>query len=302
MEETRIVLRIHDFIRSMNPIRLDPLRAIMIAATVFTLTLTGCASSSLSSQSQAASSRSLDAAIDGSQRTDKARARDIYRHPKETLQFFDLGPTRAVLEIAPGGGWYTDILAPYLHDAGQLYEAQYLSTSADLAAEDSDTDAAYRRKLSAAPAVYGNVVVGTLHAGRFIGFDAHERFDRVLTFRNIHNWIKDGQFDANLRAFHDALKQGGVLGVEEHRARPGTTVQQMIDSGYVTEAYVIEHAQAAGFVLVARSEINANPKDTKDYPHGVWSLPPTYRGGDVDRSRYAAIGESDRMTLRFVKP
>jgi predicted methyltransferase len=302
MEETRIVLRIHDFIRSMNPIRLDPLRAIMIAATVFTLTLTGCASSSLSSQSQAASSRSLDAAIDGSQRTDKARARDIYRHPKETLQFFDLGPTRAVLEIAPGGGWYTDILAPYLHDAGQLYEAQYLSTSADLAAEDSDTDAAYRRKLSAAPAVYGNVVVGTLHAGRFIGFDAHERFDRVLTFRNIHNWIKDGQFDANLRAFHDALKQGGVLGVEEHRARPGTTVQQMIDSGYVTEAYVIEHAQAAGFVLAARSEINANPKDTKDYPHGVWSLPPTYRGGDVDRSRYAAIGESDRMTLRFVKP
>jgi predicted methyltransferase len=141
-----------------------------------------------------------------------------------------------------------------------------------------------------------------LHAGRFIGFDAHERFDRVLTFRNIHNWIKDGQFDANLRAFHDALKQGGVLGVEEHRARPGTTVQQMIDSGYVTEAYVIEHAQAAGFVLVARSEINANPKDTKDYPHGVWSLPPTYRGGDVDRSRYAAIGESDRMTLKFVKP
>ncbi|GJH25060.1 class I SAM-dependent methyltransferase [Caballeronia novacaledonica] len=302
MEETRIVSRIHDFIRSMNPIRLDPLRAIMIAATVFTLTLTGCASSSLSSQSQAASSSSLDAAIDGSQRTDKARARDIYRHPKETLQFFDLGPTQAVLEIAPGGGWYTDILAPYLHDAGQLYEAQYLSTSADLAAEDNDTDAAYRRKLASAPAVYGNVVVGTLHAGRFIGFDAHERFDRVLTFRNIHNWIKDGQFDANLRAFHDALKQGGVLGVEEHRARPGTTVQQMIDSGYVTEAYVIEHAQAAGFVLVARSEINANPKDTKDYPHGVWSLPPTYRGGDVDRSRYAAIGESDRMTLRFVKP
>ncbi|KAK48693.1 methyltransferase [Caballeronia jiangsuensis] len=286
----------------MNTIRLDPLRAIMIAATAFTLTLTGCASSSLNSQSQAASSGSLDAAIAGSQRTDKARARDIYRHPKETLQFFDLGPNQAVLKIAPGGGWYTDILAPYLHDAGQLYEAQYLSTSADLAAEDSDTDAAYRRKLAAAPAVYGNVVVGTLHAGRFIGFDAHERFDRVLTFRNIHNWIKDGQIDANLRAFHDALKQGGVLGIEEHRAQPGTTVQQMIDSGYVTEAFVIEHAQAAGFVLVARSEINANAKDTKDYPHGVWSLPPTYRGGDVDRSRYAAIGESDRMTLRFVKP
>ncbi|SAL73254.1 hypothetical protein AWB74_04459 [Caballeronia arvi] len=273
------------------------------------LTLTGCASSSLDarnsspdSQSQAASAASLDAAIGGSQRSDKARARDVYRHPKETLEFFGLVPTQAVLEIAPGGGWYTDILAPWLRDAGQLYEAQYLSTSADLAAEDNATDTAYRRKLANAPALYGKVVVGTLHAGQFSGFDAHERFDRVLTFRNIHNWIKDGQLDANLRAFYGALKHGGELGVEEHRARPGTTVQQMIDSGYVTEAFVIEHAQAAGFVLVARSEINANAKDTTDHPHGVWSLPPTYQGGDVDRSRYAAIGESDRMTLRFVKP
>jgi predicted methyltransferase len=280
----------------MNLIRLDRARAVTIGAAFFLLTLAGCASSSLNTQS------SLDAAIGGSQRSDKARARDVYRHPKETLQFFDLAPTQAVLEIAPGGGWYTDILAPYLHDAGQLYEAQYLSTSADLAAEDSATDAAYKRKLESAPAVYGKVVVGTLHAGRFIGFDANERFDRVLTFRNIHNWIKDGQIDANMRAFYGALKHGGELGVEEHRARPGTSVQQMIDTGYVTEAFVIERAQAAGFVLAARSEINANAKDTKDYPHGVWSLPPTYEGGDVDRARYAAIGESDRMTLKFVKP
>jgi predicted methyltransferase len=293
----------------MNPIRLARGRAVAIAASCFMLALTGCASSSSDtrnssgdSQSQATGAASLDAAIAGSQRSDKARARDVYRHPRETLQFFELAPTQTVLEIAPGGGWYTDILAPYLRNSGQLYEAQYLSTSADLAAEDDATDAAYRRKLADAPAVYGNVVVGTLHAGRFIGFDAHERFDRVFTFRNIHNWIKDGQFDANLRAFYGALKHGGVLGVEEHRARPGASVQQMIDSGYVTEAFVIEHAQAAGFVLVARSEINANAKDTKDYPHGVWSLPPTYKGGDVDRSRYADIGESDRMTLRFAKP
>jgi predicted methyltransferase len=293
----------------MSATRHGRARAIAIAAAFFVLTLTGCASSSLDSQnssrgsqSQGASAASLDAAISGSQRSSQARARDVYRHPKETLQFFDLGPTQAVLEIAPGGGWYTDILAPYLRDAGQLDEAQYLSTSADLAAEDSATDAAYRRKLANAPSVYGNVVVGTLHAGQFNGFDSNERFDRVLTFRNIHNWIKDGQFDANLRAFYGALKHGGELGVEEHRARPGTTEQQMIDSGYVTEAFVIEHAKAAGFVLLARSEINSNPKDTKDYPHGVWSLPPTYQGGDVDRSRFAAIGESDRMTLKFVKP
>ncbi len=294
---------------AMNLSRPDRIDCFAIAATLLTLAVTGCASSSMQSrdtsrdsQTQSASAMSLDAAIAGSQRSERARARDGYRHPKETLQFFDLTPTQTVLEIAPGGGWYTDILAPYLRDSGHLYEAQYLSTSAELAAEDRETDANYRRKLANAPALYGNTVVGTLQAGQFEGFDAHERFDRVFTFRNIHNWIKDGQVDANLRAFYGALTHGGELGVEEHRAKPGTTVQQMIDSGYVTEAFVIEHAQAAGFVLVARSEINANPKDTKDYPHGVWSLPPTYEGGDVGRARYAAIGESDRMTLKFVKP
>lgn len=293
----------------MYATRLERARAVAIAATFLTFMLTGCASSSLNSQtsaperqSQSASATSLDAAISGPQRSDRARARDVYRHPEQTLQFFGLDGTQMVLEIAPGGGWYTDILAPYLRNAGHLYEAQYLSTSAHLAAEDSATDAAYRRKLANDPSVYGNVVVGTLHAGKFNGFDTNEKFDRVFTFRNIHNWIKDGQLDANMRAFYGALKHGGELGVEEHRARPGTTEQQMIDSGYVTEAFVIEHAQAAGFVLIARSEINANPNDTKDYPHGVWSLPPTYEGGDTDRSRFAAIGESDRMTLKFVKP
>jgi predicted methyltransferase len=245
---------------------------------------------------------SLDTAIDAPQRGERAMARDAYRHPRETLRFFELAPGQTVLEIAPGGGWYTDILAPYLRDAGHLYEAQYVSTSAQPDAGERAADAAFARKLAGAPAFYGNVVVGTLRAGEFTGFDASERFDRVLTFRNIHNWMKDGQLDANLRGFYGALKSGGELGVEEHRARPGTTVQQMIDSGYVTEAFVIAHAQAAGFVLAARSEINANPRDTKDYPHGVWSLPPTYAGGDADRARYAAIGESDRMTLRFVKP
>lgn len=281
-------------------------RAVALATTLIALTMTGCVApsspSSHDSQSTASGATSLDAAIAGPQRGERAKARDVYRHPKETLEFFDLTPTQTVLEIAPGGGWYTDILAPWLHDAGHLYEAQYVSTSAELSAEDRPTDAAYLRKLAAAPAIYGNVVVGTLHAGEFTGFDAHERFDRVLTFRNIHNWIKDGQLDANLRAFYGALKPGGELGVEEHRAAPGTSLQQMIDTGYVTEAFVIAHAQAAGFVLAGRSEINANARDTKDYPHGVWSLPPTYAGGDADRARYAATGESDRMTLKFVKP
>ncbi|WP_233837672.1 class I SAM-dependent methyltransferase [Paraburkholderia sp. ZP32-5] len=268
--------------------------------------MTGCTTQSRTpaadSQAVPVGAVSLDAAVDGAQRGERAKARDVYRHPKETLQFFQLAPTQTVLEIAPGGGWYTDILAPYLRNAGHLYEAQYVSVSAQPDAGERAADAAFAHKLAGAPAFYGNVVVGTLRAGEFTGFDANERFDRVLTFRNIHNWIKDGQLDENLRGFYRALKPGGELGVEEHRARPGTTVQQMIDSGYVTEAFVIAHAQAAGFVLAARSEINANPRDTKDYPHGVWSLPPTYAGGDADRARYAAIGESDRMTLRFVKP
>ncbi|WP_414695191.1 class I SAM-dependent methyltransferase [Paraburkholderia sp.] len=273
-----------------------------VSAAVMTA---GCTASSqaVSRDSQASSleATSLSAAIDGPQRSEKARARDVYRHPQETLQFFDVGSTQTVLEIAPGGGWYADILAPYLYSHGHLNEAQYVSTSAELADEDRPTDAAYLRKLAGAPAFYGDVVVGTLHAGEFTGFNADGQFDRVLTFRNIHNWMKDGQFDANLRAFYRALKPGGILGVEEHRAWPGTTLQQMIDTGYVTEDYVIEHAQAAGFTLAGHSEINANARDTKDYPHGVWSLPPTYAGGDVDRARYAAIGESDRMTLKFVK-
>jgi predicted methyltransferase len=297
----------------MKPIprnRVPALRALKRTAAIATASLAlfaaGCATNSQQAaqptQTPTASASSLDAAINGPQRNERAKARDVYRHPKETLQFFGVEPTQTVLEIAPGGGWYTDILAPWLHDHGHLVEAQYVSTSPELAAEDRDTDAAFLRKLSASPALYGNVKVGTLHAGQFTGFDAHEQFDRVLTFRNIHNWMKDGQIDDNLRAFWLALKPGGVLGVEEHRAKRGATVQQMIDSGYVTEDYVIEHAQAAGFVLAARSEINANPKDTKDYPNGVWSLPPTYKGGDVDRAKFAAIGESDRMTLRFIKP
>jgi predicted methyltransferase len=280
-------------------------RAVWAVTTAAAVVMSGCTTQAhtpaAGSQAMQVSAISLDAAIHGSQRSQREMMRDPYRHPKETLQFFELAPTQTVLEIAPGGGWYTEILAPYLRDAGHLYEAQYVSTSAQDAGERS-ADAAFAHKLASAPAIYGNVVVGTLRAGEFSGFDASGRFDRVLTFRNIHNWLKDGQLDANLRGFYQALKSGGELGVEEHRARPGTTVQQMIDSGYMTEAFVIAHAQAAGFVLAASSEINANPLDTKDYPRGVWALPPTYAGGDTDRARYAAIGESDRMTLRFIKP
>ncbi|MFM0059556.1 methyltransferase [Paraburkholderia phytofirmans] len=291
----------------MNPrpnLQARTLRATLATLTA-TLLLAACAGPSASTSSSTSASPSpalLDAAISGPQRGEKARARDIYRHPKETLQFFELAPSQSVLEIEPGGGWYTDILAPYLRDHGKLYEAQYDGPQNAPSAEAQANRAAFARKLAATPAVYGYVVVGTLHAGQFSGFPADASIDEVLTFRNIHNWIKDGQIDANLRAFYAALKPGGVLGVEEHRAAPGTSLQQTIDTGYVTEDYVIEHARAAGFELAGKSEVNANPRDTKNYPNGVWSLPPTFQGGDVDRAKYAAIGESDRMTLRFVKP
>lgn len=296
----------------MNPYPTPKARALSgtLAAFSAALLMAACAGPTTSTSSASASTPTatpanaaqLQAAVAGPQRGDKARQRDLYRHPQETLQFFELTPSQTVLEIAPGGGWYTEILAPYLRDHGQLYEAEYDGPQAVPSAEAQANRAAFARKFAAAPAVYGNVVVGTLKAGQFTGIPVDARFDRVLTFRNIHNWIKDGQIDANLRAFYAALKPGGILGVEEHRAAPGTSLQQTIDSGYVTEDYVIEHARAAGFQLIGRSEVNSNPRDTKDYPHGVWSLPPTYEGGDVDRAKYAAIGESDRMTLRFLKP
>ncbi|HTJ93581.1 MAG TPA: methyltransferase [Pararobbsia sp.] len=243
----------------------------------------------------------LDAAINGPQRTEVFRTRDVYRHPRETLEFFGVKPDETIVEIAPGGGWYTEILAPYLRDRGKLYETLYQSRDPALATEFAQDAQRFNAKLANNPATFDRVVVGTLHAGRMTEVPP-DSADMVLTFRNIHNWIKDGQFDANLRAFYSALKPGGVLGVEEHRAKPNITIEQVIKTGYVPESYVIAHALAAGFKFDAESNVNGNPRDTKDYPNGVWSLPPTLKSSEQDRARMLAIGESDRMTLRFVKP
>ncbi|MFC0693424.1 class I SAM-dependent methyltransferase [Paraburkholderia humisilvae] len=218
---------------------------------------------------RAADTASLAAAIAGPQRSDANRARDVYRHPEQTLRFFGLTDRQTVIEIAPGAGWYTEILAPYLRAHGKLYEAPYITPDTALAARLAPMLDRYRQKLAQDPADYGGVTVGELDAGRLTGVGAPGSADAVLTFRNIHDWIKDGDLDANLRAFYTALKPGGVLGVEEHRANPGTTLQQTIASGYVTEDYVIQHARAAGFELAGRSGINDNPRDTKVYPKGV---------------------------------
>ena len=242
----------------------------------------------------------LQSAIAGTHRSAANRTRDAARHPYETLRFFGLRPEQQVIEVSPGGGWYTEILAPYLRDQGRLFAAH----------EATDDANEYRRrsrknfgdKLARLPEVYDRVVIGLMpRSPRFADIAPPGGADRVLTFRNVHNWIEAGHLDASLQAFHAVLKPGGVLGIEEHRAPPGKPLAWMADNGYVTEELMIGRATAAGFKLQARSEINANPLDTKDHPGGVWSLPPTLSGRDVDRARFVTIGESDRFTHRYVK-
>jgi len=237
----------------------------------------------------------LQVIVGGAQRSDAERARDRYRHPVETLAFFGVHESMTVVEIYPGGGWYTRILAPLLRDRGTLYLAARRPGVPPRGATD-----ALRGELAARPDVFGKPVFTVLEKGEYEIGPAGSA-DLVLTFRNIHNWMSEGEAEQVFRAMHRVLKRGGVLGVVEHRADPGPQ-DPRARSGYVTEAYAIRLAEEAGFRLAARSEINANAKDTKDHPRGVWTLPPNYALKDVDREKYAAIGESDRMTLRFVKP
>ncbi|MGQ0503360.1 MAG: class I SAM-dependent methyltransferase [Panacagrimonas sp.] len=245
--------------------------------------------------------QSLEDVIAGKHRPAENRARDVYRHPLETLRFFDIKPDQRVVEVWPGGGWYTEILAPYLRESGQYIAAGFVvdASTPKYRVEMMESLVA---SMAASPEIYGKPIVTALGAPSAYEAAPAGTVDRVLTFRNVHNWLKAGYEAPMFKAFYDALKPGGVLGVVEHRARPGTPLEKMKASGYVTEAKVIELATAAGFTLDSRSEINANPKDSADHPEGVWTLPPILRLGDKDREKYLAIGESDRMTLRFVKP
>jgi predicted methyltransferase len=238
----------------------------------------------------------------GSQRTDAERARDVYRHPRQTLEFFGVHPTDRVVEIEPGGGWYTAVLAPYLANNGVYFAVPYVNGSEKSRAEENQNMTLLQKRLQSDPAVFGQASIGVLKGGHISDVGAPGSVDVVLTFRNLHNWVEDGHVDDNLHAFFDILKPGGTLGIEDHRAQPDTPLDRMIKTGYITEDYVIQHAKAAGFVLEDSSPVNNNPKDTKDYADGVWALPPTLRGGSTDRDKYLAIGESDRMTLRFRKP
>ncbi|HKR76975.1 MAG TPA: methyltransferase [Rhodanobacter sp.] len=244
-----------------------------------------------------ASAERLDAAIAGSWRTPANRARDVYRHPKATLQFFDVRPDQTVVEIIPGGGWYSEILAPMLRDGGHYIAA----VEAPAGGEAKRNDEVLRRKFAADPAEYGKARVVEFDPKAPV-FGPPGSADRVLTFRNVHNWAEAGTAEAMFKAFFAVLRPGGVLGVTDHRAAPGASLAAVEASGYLPTDYVIKLATDAGFKLAGQSEINANPKDDRNHPKGVWTLPPTLTLGNQDRAKYLAIGESDRMTLRFVKP
>jgi len=256
----------------------------------------------LAADAPAANDPALKAAIANPARTPDNVKRDVYRHPYETLTFFGIKPTMTVVELAPGGGWYTEILAPYLRDNGKLIAAGATPESkTPIVARSGER---FKARLDANPALYGKVQLGAFEPSNGVfNYAAKGSVDMVLTFRNLHNWAAGGdeKLKALLASVHTALKPGGVFGVVEHRLPASKTQDATASSGYMHEAYVIKLVEGAGFKLAEKSEVNANPKDTADHKGGVWALPPTYANKDEDRAKYAAIGESDRMTLKFVK-
>ncbi len=236
--------------------------------------------------------------------------RDVYRHPLQTLDFLGLKAGMTVLEIWPGKGWYTEILAPLTRDNNILYVAGFAMTAERSPAWRKNLQTDFANKLAARPDVYDHVVVTELSVPERTTIAPPGTVDLLLTFRNVHNWMKGDYAEGMLQVFRRAIKSGGILGIVEHRARPGTSIDEMIKTGYVTEAHVIKLAEDAGFELQAKSEINANPLDSTNHPAGVWSLPPTLRvckkieqaeEAQACEQKYRAIGESDRMTLRFRK-
>ncbi len=243
----------------------------------------------------------LDKVLAGNHRSAENKARDAWRHPKETLAFFGLRQDMTVLEIWPGGGgWYTEVLAPVLREHGQYIAAGQDPKSESKYAQDNLKK--FADKLAGHPDVYDRAKVTALQAPNALHPVPDGSVDMVLTFRNVHNWMGNGSEDAMFKAMYAALKPGGILGVEEHRAKNNEPQDPKAKSGYVRTDYLVALAGKAGFKLIGESEINANPKDTADHPNGVWSLPPTLQGGETDRDKFLATGESDRQTLRFRKP
>lgn len=242
----------------------------------------------------------LHDAVQGEQRSDENKARDVYRHPWDTLEFFGMQPDMTVVELWPGGGWYTEIIGPALKGTGTLVAASF----------GMDSSPAYRPRLHKAllekvagnPEAYGSVKVTEWLPPEKSSLGPDGSADMVVTFRNTHNWISSGIEKDVFASIYNVLKPGGILGLVQHRAAEGSDPAESAKNGYVPQSHVIALAEAAGFVLDGSSEINSNIKDTRDYEQGVWTLPPNLSLGEQDQAKYLEIGESDRMTLRFRKP
>ncbi len=245
-----------------------------------------------------AASPTLDQVLAGPQRSDANKARDQYRHPKQTLDFFGIKPTMTVVEVWPFGGWYAEILAPYLRDKGRYIAAAGYPSGEAATLKSIDK---LNAKFAADPASFGKATVVRFDQ-KTLEIAPAGSADAVLTFRNVHNWVGGGYAPTMFKAFFTALKPGGILGIEDHRLPESRPDADQKSSGYLKTSTIVKLAQDAGFRLVGKSEINANPRDDANHPKGVWTLPPSYQLGDVDRAKYEAIGESDRMTLKFVKP
>lgn len=244
----------------------------------------------------------LRAHVAGKQRTAGNTARDAFRKPLEVLQFLEIKPTSRVIEISPGAaGYWTEILAPYLRDKGLYVAANPAPRSPAAKAGIEKFNAEFAAKMAGDPASFGKVRI-VAWAPELPDTLEPDSADVVLTFRNLHNWMDRGVVDKALASFHRALKKGGILGIKDHRGDPARPQDPVAQSGYVRQDYVIKLIEGAGFKLAGSSEAVANPKDTRDHPAGVWTLPPSYRLKDKDRAKYAAIGESDRFLLKFVKP
>ena len=241
----------------------------------------------------------IDTALAGDHRSDAHKDRDKYRHPKETLLFFGFEPGMTVVEIWPGGGWYTEVLAPAMRDQGTLIAAHYGENSSEYR---SRSHKRFVQKLAKDPDTFDQVKLVVYDPPTTNQFPEAGSADMVVTFRNAHSMVNRDLFDAFLADAYAVLKPGGVLGIVQHRGEPDADAKATAPKGYLSEPWLIGQVEAAGFKLDAKSEINGNPKDTHDHAEGVWTLPPVLRMGEQDRERYMAIGESDRMTLRFVKP